>query len=127
MTTIASTYQFAGGETWEADNLNNNVNTPLEDLLGRNGLKFREASLLVLPGPGDRYLLLPVGTTAQRPTSPAVGYVRFNSSVSKLEWYNGSDWRPEPTIAQVVTFASLNANGDVGVNATQVSFGNHGH
>ena len=71
MTTIASTYQFAGGETWEADNLNNNVNTPLEDLLGRNGLKFREASVLVLPGPGDRYLLLPVGTTGQRPTSPA--------------------------------------------------------
>ena len=113
--------------TWEADNLNNNVNTPLEDLLGRNGLKLREASVLVLPGPGDRYLLLPVGTTGQRPTSPAVGYVRFNSSLSNLEWYNGSDWRPEPTIAQVVTFASLNANGDVGVNADQVSFGNHGH
>ena len=127
MTTIASTYQFAGGETWEADNLNNNVNTPLEDLLGRNGLKMREASVLVLPGAGDRYLLLPVGTTAQRPTSPAVGYVRFNSSLSSLEWYNGSDWRPEPTIAQVVTFASLNANGDVGNGSTQVAIGNHTH
>ena len=126
MTTIASTYQFAGGETWEAANLNANVNTPLEDLLGRNGLKRREASLLVLPGPGDRYLLLPVGTTGQRPTSPAVGYVRFNSSLSSLEWYNGA-WRSEPTIAQVVTFASLNSNGDVGTNANQVSFGNHTH
>ena len=39
MTTIASTYQFAGGETWESANLNANVNTPLEDLLGRNGLQ----------------------------------------------------------------------------------------
>ena len=83
--------------------------------------------MLVLPGPGDRYLLLPVGTTAQRPTSPAAGLCAVQQQLDKLEWYNGSDWRPEPTIAQVVTFASLNANGDVGANADQVSFGNHGH
>ena len=37
-------------------------------------------------------LKLPVGTTGQRPGSPATGDSRFNSTLSKLEIYNGSDW-----------------------------------
>jgi hypothetical protein len=32
------------------------------------------------------------GTTAQRDGSPATGYFRFNSSLSKFEGYNGSAW-----------------------------------
>ena len=35
---------------------------------------------------------LPGGTTAQRPSSPAVGMIRFNTTTSKFEGYNGSDW-----------------------------------
>jgi hypothetical protein len=34
--------------------------------------------------------IIPSGTTAQRPVSPATGYLRFNTTVSKLEWYNGA-------------------------------------
>jgi hypothetical protein len=37
------------------------------------------------------YLLPPVGTTAQRPT-PSVGMLRYNSTTTKLEYYNGSAW-----------------------------------
>ena len=105
----------------------NNVNTPIDDLIGRNGAKAREASLIVLDGSGDRYILLPRGTTGQRPASPVAGYIRFNTSLNELEWYNGSAWRSEPTVAQVVTYAVLNANGGVGTNANQVSRGNHTH
>jgi hypothetical protein len=35
---------------------------------------------------------LPVGTTAQRPSSPTTGQVRFNSDLVKLEYWNGTAW-----------------------------------
>ena len=35
---------------------------------------------------------IPTGTTAQRPSSPAAGQFRFNSTDSKFEGYDGSDW-----------------------------------
>jgi len=35
---------------------------------------------------------LPVGTTAERDGTPAAGYLRFNSTLSKPEIYNGSAW-----------------------------------
>lgn len=36
-------------------------------------------------------ILIPVGTTAQRPTG-ATGYLRFNSTTSLFEGYNGTAW-----------------------------------
>jgi hypothetical protein len=35
--------------------------------------------------------LLPVGTTAQRPTG-ATGYIRYNSDLASFEGYNGTSW-----------------------------------
>lgn len=40
---------------------------------------------------GTKALLLPSGTTAQRPTG-ATGLVRFNSDTTSLEVYNGASW-----------------------------------
>jgi hypothetical protein len=37
-------------------------------------------------------LFLPVGTTAQRPASPATGQIRFNSTTNAVEVYNGTAW-----------------------------------
>lgn len=37
-------------------------------------------------------LNLPYGTTAQRPSSPSIGYLRFNQTLSVVEFYNGSAW-----------------------------------
>ena len=37
-------------------------------------------------------LYLPVGTTAQRPASPATGQMRFNTTTSSVETYNGTSW-----------------------------------
>ena len=39
-------------------------------------------------------LTLPQGTTAERPGSPTNGMVRFNTSFSLLEFYDGTNWRP---------------------------------
>jgi hypothetical protein len=37
-------------------------------------------------------IVLPVGTTAQEPGTPASGMLRFNSSTANFEGYNGSAW-----------------------------------
>ena len=39
-------------------------------------------------------LTLPQGTTAQRPGSPTLGMMRFNTSISLVEFYDGAKWRP---------------------------------
>lgn len=39
-------------------------------------------------------LSLPTGTTAERPGSPASGMIRYNTDLSLLEFYDGSNWRP---------------------------------
>jgi hypothetical protein len=38
------------------------------------------------------FIRLPIGTTAQRPGSPVAGMTRFNTSLSVIEFYNGSSW-----------------------------------
>ena len=38
------------------------------------------------------YLQLPSGTTAQRPSSPATGYMRWNTTEGYTEVYDGSAW-----------------------------------
>ena len=37
---------------------------------------------------------IPTGTTAQRPVSPTYGDQRANSTIGKMEWWNGSNWVP---------------------------------
>lgn len=37
-------------------------------------------------------LKMPGGTTGERPGSPAFGDTRKNTTLSKLEWYNGGSW-----------------------------------
>ena len=37
-------------------------------------------------------LFLPVGTTAQRPASPATGQMRFNTTTGSVETFNGTSW-----------------------------------
>ena len=46
-------------------------------------LKFTEAT---------DYLKIPTGTTAQRPSSPVAGYIRFNTTISAVETYDGTEW-----------------------------------
>ena len=35
---------------------------------------------------------IPVGTTAARPGSPVTGSIRYNTTTSSTELYNGSSW-----------------------------------
>jgi hypothetical protein len=38
------------------------------------------------------FLNLPAGTTAERPASPAIGYIRFNTSTDLVEVYTATGW-----------------------------------
>lgn len=42
---------------------------------------------------GTDSLILPVGTTAQRPSSPETGMIRFNSDLGYPELYDGVTWK----------------------------------
>ena len=37
-------------------------------------------------------LKLPNGTTAERPTTPAAGMIRYNSDLGVVEGYDGGSW-----------------------------------
>lgn len=43
---------------------------------------------------GTTAIVMPAGTTAQRPASPAAGMVRLNTTLGYPEWYssNTSSW-----------------------------------
>jgi len=53
---------------------------------------------------------IPVGTTAQRPGSPTTGTLRFNSSTTQVEVYNGASW--EEVGENIVSISSQTINGD---------------
>lgn len=42
---------------------------------------------------GTGRMLLPKGTTAQRPVAPAVGSIRYNTELNYVENYTGTEWR----------------------------------
>ena len=116
MTTIGLTHFYGSGAVWRASDLNDGANDPINDLAGKNGAKGREASLEVLSGPdGNRYIRLPIGTTGQRPANPVAGLLRFNTTLGAPEFWNGSAWRVLNLTAAIVSYTTLNANGDVGV------------
>lgn len=44
---------------------------------------------------------LPIGTTAQRPASPANGYTRINSTTNVIETYYSGTWNTVYTFALI--------------------------
>ncbi len=38
------------------------------------------------------HIVLPKGTTAERPSSPSTGALRYNTDTSNVEYYNGTTW-----------------------------------
>ena len=41
----------------------------------------------------NKAILVPVGTTSQRPTSPVNGFIRYNTTINSFEFYENGDWR----------------------------------
>jgi hypothetical protein len=79
------------GNTFTVDNQNSNVSfssTISSPSIGIGTMAPRTA--LDLSQKTDA-ILLPQGTTAQRPTGDNP-YIRYNTTNSALEFYNGTDW-----------------------------------
>ena len=126
---IRESFPWRGGQRVVVAPMNDGISEPIDDLSGDNGVIEYRGSLAVLDGTGgDRYVRLPSGTTMERPSTPLAGYLRYNTTLNIVEFYDGSAWQKLiQTITAVVTYASLNTNGDVGSGATQVAAGNHTH
>ena len=125
-----ATHDFVHLEISSASVLNTSVNGPLNYLIGRNlgsddAIEL-EDSLEILSGSGgNRYLRLPQGTTGQRPTG-AAGLLRLNTTLGNLDFHDGTGW-DQPLTPSVVTYETLNDNGDIGNSSDQVSPGGHTH
>jgi hypothetical protein len=61
----------------------------ITNVSGINALEITQCRVTTFNGTSS--VTLPVGTTPQRPT-PTTGMVRFNSSCTEMEYYNGSEW-----------------------------------
>ena len=61
---------------------------------------------------------LPVGTTGQRPGSPATGMFRFNSTTGQIEVYTGAEWNAG---ADFTTITADSFNGDSSTTAFTLS------
>ena len=89
---IGATRNWTVGETLTAGNMNLYGSSILDDLKGENGLIELEDSGRILAGTaGDRFLDIPGGTLAQRPTSPGAGAIRWNTDDGAVDAY-GTAW-----------------------------------
>lgn len=52
---------------------------------------------------GTGYLKLATGTSAQRPATASAGMIRFNTSISALEYYDGSSWISNGAATSIAT------------------------
>ena len=125
MAAIPNPPRISGGQVLNASEMNA-YTAVLEALAGRAGVIELEAALRVLDGAGGRYLRIPAGAAAERPSPAAAGMVRFNTIDLTVEWYDGTAW-VQPGTTAVVTAANLIANGAVGTGGNQVAAGNHTH
>jgi len=60
--------------------------------------------------PGTQYARVPVGTTAQRPGSPANGMLRYNSTLDVTEEYRNGQWRALSNV-MVITGGTITTSG----------------
>ena len=116
--------------TWATSNVT--IGTTAIDL-GSSATSL--AGLNILAATGTSHWTLPVGTTAQRPGTPAVGMIRYNSTQSAFEGYASGAWASLGGVKSVDGFTYIIAetsptasNGDLdfyaenagGTAATQV-------
>jgi len=78
-------------------------------------------------GSSTESLILPTGTTAQRPGTGVAGMFRYNSTTSKFEFYNGSAWAGATTEFTIVRSETATGDGSTtaftGLNAALTTAG----
>lgn len=67
---------------------------------------------------GTGSLKVPVGTTAQRPASPGVGMIRYNTDISANEQYTPDGWKSIATPPLITSVTPATYTGDQGTSIT---------
>ena len=71
---------------------------------------------------GSEGIVLPSGSTAERPSSPADGVFRFNTTTNIMEYYNGANWQgvvqDAPAVTSISPTTALNANQAITITGT---------
>ena len=80
------------------------------------------AGLNIVASTGTSHWTLPVGTTAQRPASPAVGMVRYNTSISGFEGYASGAWSSLGGVKSVDAFTYILAETSAGASNGDLDF-----
>lgn len=71
--------------------------------------------------PGTSHVRIPYGTTAERPATPLLAHVRFNTEIGVLEYYANSNWlSPLATVDGILTTDIDMGGGDI-LNVGQVN------
>jgi hypothetical protein len=67
---------------------------------------------------GEHSVLLPTGTTAQRPGTPAIGMLRYNTTIGSLEQYMIDGWQAVTVPPAISTVSPATFNGEQGTQFT---------
>jgi hypothetical protein len=80
------------------------------------------AGLNILASTGTSHWTLPAGTTEQRPGSPAVGMMRYNSSISGFEGYASGAWSSLGGVKSVDAYTYILAETSAGAGNGDLDF-----
>ena len=102
--------------TISAGNTTTTAITQTADATGN--LIFTAVSQIVDMSSVTGAVVVPVGTTAQRPASATNGAIRFNTSTNALETYAGSSWQvlKQGSVAVSYVIVAGGAGGNGGYN-----------
>ena len=80
------------------------------------------AGLDIIAATGTSHWTLPAGTSAQRPASPAVGMVRYNSSISSFEGYSSGAWSSLGGVSSVDKLTYIRAETSANASNGELEF-----
>lgn len=80
------------------------------------------AGLNILAATGTSHWTLPVGTTAQRPGTPAAGMVRYNSTQATFEGYSSGAWSSLGGVKSVDALTYIIAETSAGASNGELEF-----
>ena len=129
MPPISRSKRWAAAEVLFHSDMNLYISDPIDDISGDNGIPEFRGLLRVLPGSrGDRSMLITNILTAT-PTGGSRGEIRVSRIGGQVRyWYRTSvGWETMETNTRVVTYETLDANGDVGTTAGTFAIGDHSH
>ena len=88
----AAKIMMAGGGGSFAQIENKDAAAVISSSTNQVGINNTPRSSAELDVHGTGAIIVPVGTTSQRPSAPIQGMIRYNTSLEQFEGYNGASW-----------------------------------